>query len=65
MRELRVLLPEDTAEEIERRVRRGDFSGASELIREAVSYYLARHGDPDWEHYLSTEVEFSRRHAGR
>jgi Arc/MetJ-type ribon-helix-helix transcriptional regulator len=65
MKELRVLLPEELLDEIERRVGRGDFPTADELIQAAVKYYAERHGDANWDRYLAAEVEFSRRHAGR
>ncbi len=63
MKEIQIRLSDELRAEIERRVQRGDFSDASELIAAAVRYYTERHRDSDWEHYVEKEVEFSRRHA--
>jgi Arc/MetJ-type ribon-helix-helix transcriptional regulator len=64
MKEFLVRFPDELHAEIERRVQRGEFSDASELILAAVRFYAERHRDSDWEHYVEKEVEFSRRNAG-
>ncbi len=64
MKDILIRFSDETQAEIERRVVRGEFSDASELIAAVVRYYAERHRDAEWEHYVEKEIEFSRRDAG-
>ncbi len=64
MKDILIRFSDETQAEIERRVLRGEFGDASELTEAAVRYYVERHRDSEWEHYVEKEIEFSRRDAG-
>lgn len=61
---LHIEIPENLRQEIEARVRHGEFHDATALVSEAVRYYLQRHTQADWDEYVRQEVGWSCRHSG-
>jgi Arc/MetJ-type ribon-helix-helix transcriptional regulator len=63
MKEIRVRLADELVHEIERRVERGEFHDTAQMVQTALRYYIERHSDSEWEHYVESEIDWSRRHA--